>query len=946
MADLIEKVLKTTIQLRNDTTANWNESVKSGKKLRKGEPGIEWTTSGKPKIKVGNGIDTWDKLPYVSGSGGGSSCINLGSDDTNGDKPIITEAHMSAFMESSGSSIYYNDRFYVPVYRSGNDVLYVSIDSDKQKVYQLKIDWQGGEFFDDDTYSYDMFVMDIGSDDSNGNKPSLANKGFDVTYQKNPAINVKYNGRVYNPVDVSGFDDVYYICFDSLENKIYQLNIDWSFPLIYDNGTYSYDMFVMDVGSDDSNGNKPLLTNTQKITVEKNPTVSLKYNGKLYHPYNITDLSKACYTSVNSYDNNVYYLEINWVNLTISNTKVTSNVNESTLVNNYVNKNTLGAASGVATLDTNAKIVSSQLPDYLLGQVLYGGTIQPDWREIQSKKIVSSNKDELLFVRIELTGLVDGEEYPFAQANGATLSIVPSFSDGTFAIVGDSSDFDQNLVKLEHNSNIFSFSVSEAYDEIGQEFTITYVTSNAIKLIEASGIGVRAFLTSNAKTRLGATEDSIILTNDNQNITGYGANEGIYYIAVMDLKFAGIDDIYVGDWLISNGSSWQKIDNTDAVKTVAGRTGNVTLTIGDIGGLSTELDGLHQNIGNKVEKIDGKGLSTNDFTNDLKTKLLNLNPDGEGNVQSDWNETSTNSDAYILNKPSSMYYVEGNTTAETNKPVWFGTNASLPVGQSTDTYDIGTVINYKIGIAPGESHTALSINGRKTAAVILKTGEVLTQSNSNYKVGDVIQLIFVSTGNTSYPQAWVETGNNPKIEMPEIPEQVQSDWNESTSTSDAYIKNKPSSMYYVTGNTQVVANKSIWHGTNSNMPGNYSYGTIVNYKIGVLPNASHTTLNINDIGAKCVFLKTGEVLNQSNSVYKVNDIIQLIFMPVNATVNGATVNEGWVEVNHYFTADLDALTDILDQNATDIYNLQQNKLDKADVYILDCGNAAGYGEEE
>ena len=31
-------------------------------------------------------------------------------------------------------------------------------------------------------------------------------------------------------------------------------------------------------------------------------------------------------------------------------------------------------------------------------------------------------------------------------------------------------------------------------------------------------------------------------------------------------------------------------------------------------------------LGNKVDKVDGKGLSTNDFTNEDKEKLANLSP--------------------------------------------------------------------------------------------------------------------------------------------------------------------------------------------------------------------------------------------------------------------------------------------------------------------------------
>ena len=56
-------------------------------------------------------------------------------------------------------------------------------------------------------------------------------------------------------------------------------------------------------------------------------------------------------------------------------------------------------------------------------------------------------------------------------------------------------------------------------------------------------------------------------------------------------------------------------------------------------------------IGEKVDKVAGKGLSTNDYTTAEKTKLSGIASGAEVNVQSDWNETNTTSDAYILNKP-------------------------------------------------------------------------------------------------------------------------------------------------------------------------------------------------------------------------------------------------------------------------------------------------------
>lgn len=54
----------------------------------------------------------------------------------------------------------------------------------------------------------------------------------------------------------------------------------------------------------------------------------------------------------------------------------------------------------------------------------------------------------------------------------------------------------------------------------------------------------------------------------------------------------------------------------------------------------------------KVEKVSGKGLSANDFTNELKSKLDGIAAGAEVNVQADWNQTTDTADDYIKNKPT------------------------------------------------------------------------------------------------------------------------------------------------------------------------------------------------------------------------------------------------------------------------------------------------------
>ena len=72
---------------------------------------------------------------------------------------------------------------------------------------------------------------------------------------------------------------------------------------------------------------------------------------------------------------------------------------------------------------------------------------------------------------------------------------------------------------------------------------------------------------------------------------------------------------------------------------------------------------------NKVTVIDGKGLSTEDYTTTEKNKLNTIQQGAEVNVQSDWNVTDSTSDAFIKNKPTfATVAISGSYNDLTNKP--------------------------------------------------------------------------------------------------------------------------------------------------------------------------------------------------------------------------------------------------------------------------------------
>ena len=82
-------------------------------------------------------------------------------------------------------------------------------------------------------------------------------------------------------------------------------------------------------------------------------------------------------------------------------------------------------------------------------------------------------------------------------------------------------------------------------------------------------------------------------TNSPTIPTASSTYKGHYYVVSVagSTNVSGITDWKVGDWIVCNGTAWEKIDNTDSVTSVAGRTGAVTLSASDVG-LANVLNAL------------------------------------------------------------------------------------------------------------------------------------------------------------------------------------------------------------------------------------------------------------------------------------------------------------------------------------------------------------------
>lgn len=106
----------------------------------------------------------------------------------------------------------------------------------------------------------------------------------------------------------------------------------------------------------------------------------------------------------------------------------------------------------------------------------------------------------------------------------------------------------------------------------------------------------------------------------------------------------------------------------------------------DISGLAT-TSSVTTLLATKVDKEEGKGLSTNDFTTEEKTKLAGIAAGAEVNVNADWNAES--GAAQILNKPTIPAAANGSETK-----INAGTNITVT---GTGTAESPYVVNASTG---------------------------------------------------------------------------------------------------------------------------------------------------------------------------------------------------------------------------------------------------------
>lgn len=221
-------------------------------------------------------------------------------------------------------------------------------------------------------------------------------------------------------------------------------------------------------------------------------------------------------------------------------------------------------------------------------------------------------------------------------------------------------------------------------------------------------------------------------------------------------------------------------------------------------------------IKNKPENLvqDANYVHTdNNFTDSDKSKLDGIEAGAEVNVQSDWNQTDNTKDDYIKNKPNNLVqdasyvHTDNNfTNADKNKLDGIAAGAEVNVQSDwnqTDNTKDDYIKNKPSNLVQDASYVHTDNNftnsDKNKLDGIAAGAEVNVQSDWNQTNSSADDYIKNKPSNLVQDASYVHTDNNftnsDKSKLDGIAAgaevNVQSDWNQTDNTKDDYIKNKP-----------------------------------------------------------------------------------------------------------------------------------------------------------
>ena len=210
--------------------------------------------------------------------------------------------------------------------------------------------------------------------------------------------------------------------------------------------------------------------------------------------------------------------------------------------------------------------------------------------------------------------------------------------------------------------------------------------------------------------------------------------KGEYYVASDDGTQFGID-FKTGDWIISNGTSWEKVDNTDAVTSVFGRLGNVVANAADYENFYLTLAGASQVV-DSIKTFKDNKLRLEGRSPGFPTYLSNA-----GTIV----QATGSHNTFGFNKNNDIYFSSDNGgnsgVIRFNNTV----NQFYDLPDASGTFALTNLDNkFSVDQTIGTTTTNanLTVNGTVTATDLGSSGNIIVGADNN----GVLGKITISTG--------------------------------------------------------------------------------------------------------------------------------------------------------------------------------------------------------
>jgi hypothetical protein len=344
------------------------------------------------------------------------------------------------------------------------------------------------------------------------------------------------------------------------------------------------------------------------------------------------------------------------------------------------------------------------------------------------------------------------------------------------------------------STNDFTNTFKQAYDghlaSTSNPHNVTALQVGAYSKSENDNLLIKkANLDINNKIPLSEIPDSILGQLKYMGVWDFssgfptGAQKGNYWIT--SVSGNGYE---VGDWAVYNGTSFDKVDNTDAVSSVAGRTGNVVLNKNDVGLNNVDnTSDLNKPISTATQTaLDAKATTT--ALNTEKARIDAILTSASANADTFAEIVTLINSVDTTNDTAFSGYVTSNNARSTTIETTLGNKVDKVAGKQLSTEDYTTVEKSKLsGIATNANNYILptassSVNGgvkvsattqtvtaNAVSATAAKTYAVQLDASNNAVVNvpwsdtDTVYTHPTTDGNLHVPAT--STTNNGKVLM-------------------------------------------------------------------------------------------------------------------------------------------------------------------------------------